>query len=128
MKEEFAVTGVATSTNAAYATSSTDLSCDYSYATSNSVTTHINEAYSRHLKEEDSTAEYSSPGGAYEMGKNPTYAKEYKTTTIGADAVVTASNQAYSSFKNIVRGAVSNINYDTADVNEDCQDYSYVKI
>ena len=88
----------------------------------------MHSTYSMHLKKEGySTAEYSSSGGAYKMAKDPTYAKKHKTTTIGADVVFTASIQAYHSFKNIIRGAASSINYDTADVNEDCQDYSYVK-
>ena len=123
--DDCAATGVVTSTNVAYA--STYLSCDYSYATSNSVTTHVNEAYSKHLKKEGDSAKYSSPGDSYEMDKNPTYGMQHKTTSIGGDAVVTTANQAYGSFKNMVYDSASSA-YVTADtVYEDCQEYSYVK-
>ena len=117
--EDCAATGVVTSTNAAYA--STDLSCDYSHATSNSVTTHVNEAYSKHLKKKRDSAEYSSPGDAYNMDKNPTYGIQHNTTGIGADAVVATANQAYGS---LVCDATSSVVADN--VYEDCQEYSYM--
>ena len=52
--EDCAAAAVVSATNAAY--SPTDLPCDYSYATSsaNSVNTHVNEAYTKLKKEEDS--------------------------------------------------------------------------
>ena len=120
--EDCAATGVVTSTNAAYA--STYLSCDN---TSNSVTTHVNEAYSKHLNKEGDSVNYSSPGDSYEMDKNPTYGMQHKTTSIGGDAVVATANQAYGSFRNMVCDSASSA-YVTADtVYEDCQEYSYVK-
>ena len=114
VSEDCAVTGMVTSTTAAYA-------LQHSYDTSNSVTSHI--AYRKNLKKKGDSTESSPSGEAYE---NSTHAlcdetqMEHNSTTIGADAVVTTANQAY--------GCSSNVNSDTAyNVYEDCQEYSYVK-
>jgi len=110
IEEEDESTGVVVPTvcNAAYA--STDLSYDYSCAT-----TPNTEAYTKHLKNE----------GAYETKKNPCYGLSGKTHTLQTTSSCTdlnvTVNPAYSYSDKIVCNAASN---DTEDIlYEEIHDY-----